>query len=118
MSVSLWQTILTMLLTYNMCLKSMLFAHNYLSVAQFQTLLRQEDLIWAAERSERPDPHSSLPGGFWATAGIFCLAFESKRCYPLLSIFLSWVLLAWDMPNIINRACCDNIVLLYTFLVV
>lgn len=76
MSVSLWQTILTMLLTYNMCLKSMLFAHNYLSVAQFQTLLRQEDLIWASESSERPDPHSSLPGGFWATAGIFCLAFE------------------------------------------
>lgn len=118
--VSLWQMILTMLLTYHTCLESMLCAHNYLSVAEFRTILRQEDLIWAAEHSEWPNPHSPLPGGFRATMRMFCLASGKKktRCYLLLSTFLSWVLLAWDTPDIINRACCDDTVLLYTFLVV
>lgn len=53
---------------YNTCLKSMPCAH-ILNLSGSLALLRQVDLIWAAERSERPNPHSPLPAGFWATVG-------------------------------------------------
>lgn len=118
--VSPWSAILKMLLIYTRSPKSMLCAPN-LNLSGPLTLLRQGDLIWAAERSERPNPPSPLLAGFVATVGgggVFGLALEKQRCYPLPSTFLSWVLVAWYTPDIMNGACCNNIVLLYTFSVV
>lgn len=119
--VSPWSTILKMLLIYTRSPKSMLRAPN-LNLSDPLTLLRQGDLIWAAEHSERPNPHSPLLVGFMATVGggggCFGLAFKKQRCYPLSSAFLSWVLVAWYTPDIMNGACCNHIVLLYTFSVV
>lgn len=88
--VSPWSTILKMLLIYTRSPKSMLRAPN-LNLSDPLTLLRQGDLIWAAEHSERPNPHSPLLVGFMATVGggggVLVWHLKNKGVIPYLLLF-------------------------------